>query len=339
MKKTIFLLTLIFTLTIVLMGCSTNSMQEPPEISITIGDKEIEYISAKNKWDGSIYDREDTFVTILKNQKDIPIIENGSIVEVAFQSNSPDEFKVFDILIDENGQQIYTDKEIKSIPVVLAGGKYVFNIETHFASSLSSYYESNKKDIRGFRMIASWGENESEYAFVIKSSTLNLNANYQIEIEVENYGTIYVELDSESAPITVNNFIKLAEEGFYDGLTFHRIISGFMIQGGDPLGNGTGGSDETIKGEFSENKVNNTLSHTRGAISMARSNDFNSARSQFFIVHEDSTFLDGSYAAFGYVTAGMDIVDKISSETPVQDKNGTVKNEDQPVIKSIKVIK
>lgn len=148
-----------------------------------------------------------------------------------------------------------------------------------------------------------------------------------------------MELDAKSAPITVNNFIKLAEEGFYDGLTFHRIISGFMIQGGDPLGNGTGGSQETIKGEFAENKVNNTLSHTRGAISMARSNDYNSARSQFFIVHEDSTFLDSKYAAFGYVTDGMDIVDKICSETPVQDKNGTVKREDQPVIKSIKVIK
>lgn len=170
-------------------------------------------------------------------------------------------------------------------------------------------------------------------------SKSNFKATHQIEIEVENYGTIYVELDAESAPITVNNFIKLAEDGFYDGLTFHRIISGFMIQGGDPLGNGTGGSQETIKGEFAENKVNNTLTHTRGALSMARSNDFNSARSQFFIVHEDSTFLDGSYAAFGYVSDGMDIVDKICSETPVQDKNGTVRYEDQPVIKSVKVIK
>jgi peptidyl-prolyl cis-trans isomerase B (cyclophilin B) len=170
-------------------------------------------------------------------------------------------------------------------------------------------------------------------------SKSNFTATHQIEIEVENYGTIYVGLDEESAPITVNNFIKLAEEGFYDGLTFHRIISGFMIQGGDPLGNGTGGSNEKIKGEFAENGIENTLSHTRGAISMARSNDYNSASSQFFIVHEDSTFLNGSYAAFGYVTDGMDIVDKICSETPIQDKNGTVLHDDQPVIKSIKVIK
>lgn len=166
----------------------------------------------------------------------------------------------------------------------------------------------------------------------------NFKGTHKVEIEVEKYGTIYLDLDEKSAPITVSNFIKLAEEGFYDGLTFHRIISGFMIQGGDPLGSGMGGSDETIKGEFAENGVDNKLSHTRGAISMARSNDYNSARSQFFIVHEDSTFLDGSYAVFGYVTDGMDIVDKICSETTVQDKNGTVKQENQPVIKSIKVI-
>lgn len=162
---------------------------------------------------------------------------------------------------------------------------------------------------------------------------------HKVEIEVENYGTIYVDLDAESAPITVSNFIKLAEAGFYDGLTFHRIISGFMIQGGDPLGNGAGGSDERIKGEFAVNGIENTLSHTRGAISMARSDDYNSARSQFFIVHQDSNGLDGSYAVFGYVSKGMEIVDKICSEIPVQDRNGTVLKEDQPVIKSIKVIK
>ncbi len=148
-----------------------------------------------------------------------------------------------------------------------------------------------------------------------------------------------MDLDAESAPITVNNFIKLVEAGFYDGLTFHRIISGFMIQGGDPLGNGAGGSDERIKGEFAVNGIENTLSHTRGAISMARSDDYNSARSQFFIVHQDSNGLDGSYAVFGYVSKGMEIVDKICSEIPVQDRNGTVLKENQPVIKSIKVIK
>ena len=159
-----------------------------------------------------------------------------------------------------------------------------------------------------------------------------------ITIDVKDYGTISVELDGMSAPITVSNFISLVKDGFYDGLTFHRSMSGFMMQGGDPEGTGTGGSDKTIKGEFSLNGVENSLSHTRGAISMARSKDYNSASSQFFIVHEDSTFLDGQYAAFGYVTDGMDIVDRICADTPVVDNNGTVEKEDQPIITSIKVI-
>jgi peptidyl-prolyl cis-trans isomerase B (cyclophilin B) len=155
---------------------------------------------------------------------------------------------------------------------------------------------------------------------------------------VENYGTIAVELDADTAPITVTNFINLANDGFYDGLTFHRIISGFMIQGGDPNGNGTGGSDTTIKGEFSENGVENNISHVRGVISMARANDPDSASSQFFIMHEDATYLDGNYAAFGHVTDGMDVVDQICEDTPVQDSNGTVASADQPVITSITVI-
>ena len=161
---------------------------------------------------------------------------------------------------------------------------------------------------------------------------------HHVEINVKDYGMIKVELDGDTAPITVANFLKLAEEGFYDGLTFHRIIDGFMIQGGDPNGNGTGGSDQTIKGEFSENGVENNLSHVRGTISMARSAENDSASSQFFIVHEGSTFLDGSYAAFGTVTEGMEIVDKICEETPVTNDNGTVEKENQPVIESIKVI-
>lgn len=170
MKKIIFIaLMLIFIL--ILAGCSSNSMQEPPQISIIIEGKEIEYASAKNKWDGSVYDREDTFVTILKEQKDIPIIENGSVAEITFKSNPPEKFIVMDILIDESGRQIYTDKLIKNIPVELINGKCSFKIEKNLASSLSSHYEPNKKDIRGFRMIASWGENESEYAFVIKTCT------------------------------------------------------------------------------------------------------------------------------------------------------------------------
>lgn len=169
-----------------------------------------------------------------------------------------------------------------------------------------------------------------------KNSGGNLSVLHHVKIEVEKYGTISVELDEGKAPITVTNFISLVDKGFYDGLTFHRVIDGFMIQGGDPQGTGGGGSDKTIKGEFSSNGVKNPLSHTRGAISMARSPQSNdSASSQFFIVQKDSTFLDGDYAAFGYVTDGMDIVDQISKDTPVQDDNGTVKAEDQPVIKSI----
>ncbi len=161
---------------------------------------------------------------------------------------------------------------------------------------------------------------------------------YHVEIEIKDYGTVKVELDATEAPVTVENFVKLANEGFYDGLTFHRIIKGYLIQGGDPLGTGWGGSDETIKGEFSENGVENGLSHTRGAISMARANKYDSASSQFFIVQEDSTFLDGGYACFGYVTEGMEVVDAICEAVPVEDSNGTVLKANQPVIESVKVI-
>ena len=161
---------------------------------------------------------------------------------------------------------------------------------------------------------------------------------HHVKINVKDYGTISVELDPTYAPITVENFLSLAESGFYDGLTFHRIIDGFMIQGGDPLGTGLGGSDTTIKGEFSSNGVENPLSHTRGAISMARSQDKDSASSQFFIVHQDSPHLDGDYAVFGYVTDGMDVVDKICEDTKVTDRNGTVAKENQPVIESVEVV-
>ncbi len=134
-----------------------------------------------------------------------------------------------------------------------------------------------------------------------------------VEMSVKDFGVIQLELYPNIAPITVENFVSLVEDGFYDGLTFHRIVSGFMIQGGDPKGDGTGGSDKEIKGEFSSNGVKNTLSHTRGVISMARSQDPDSASSQFFIMHADNKNLDGQYAAFGKVTEGMDIVDKIAS--------------------------
>ncbi len=162
-------------------------------------------------------------------------------------------------------------------------------------------------------------------------------SSYTAAIEVDGYGTITVALDAAAAPETVENFVSLAESGFYDGLTFHRIMSGFMIQGGDPNGDGTGGSDKTVTGEFRENGFENPLSHTRGAISMARSSDFNSASSQFFIVHEDSTFLDGSYAAFGYVTDGMDVVDQICADAEPTDNNGSIAPDSQPVITSITI--
>lgn len=161
---------------------------------------------------------------------------------------------------------------------------------------------------------------------------------HHAKIVVKNYGTIALELDADVAPITVENFANLVNEGFYNGLTFHRIISGFMIQGGDPLGNGTGGSSKTIKGEFASNGVKNSISHVRGTISMARSSMPNSASSQFFIVHKDSTFLDGQYAAFGTVTSGMEVVDKICAETAVEDDNGTVAKNNQPVIEKITMI-
>ena len=156
-----------------------------------------------------------------------------------------------------------------------------------------------------------------------------------IVINVKDYGTIEADLYDELAPITVENIKKLIGEKFYDGLTFHRIIKGFMIQGGDPKGDGTGGAPDTIKGEFAQNGVENNLSHTRGVLSMARSSAPDSASSQFFIVHQDSTFLDGQYAGFGMVTKGMEVVDKIAEETPVTDSNGTVIKSNQPVIESI----
>ncbi len=131
----------------------------------------------------------------------------------------------------------------------------------------------------------------------------------KVKVTMENGGEFVIELCPEQAPITCENFLKLVKSGFYNGLTFHRVIDGFMAQGGDPEGTGCGGSDENIKGEFRINGVNNTLSHTRGVISMARSSNPNSASSQFFICYGDCTFLDGQYAAFGKVTEGMEVVD------------------------------
>ena len=154
-------------------------------------------------------------------------------------------------------------------------------------------------------------------------------------IEIDGFGTIEVMLDRANAPITVDNFVKLAENGFYRGLTFHRIISGFMIQGGCPIGNGTGGPGYCIKGEFAANGVNNPIKHERGVISMARAMDYDSAGSQFFIMHKDGFFLDGQYAAFGKVIKGIEVVDAIASvKTNVNDAPLT-----PVVIKNIKIEK
>ncbi len=162
----------------------------------------------------------------------------------------------------------------------------------------------------------------------------------KIQIDVTDYGIIEAELYPKVAPETVANFTRLISEGFYDGLTFHRVINTFMIQGGDPLGTGRGGSDTNINGEFSNNGFPNGLSHTRGILSMARGGtDMNSASSQFFVVQQDSNFLDGDYAAFGLVTSGMDIVDSIVAKTPVEDDNGKVLPENQPVISTIVILK
>lgn len=203
----------------------------------------------------------------------------------------------------------------------------------------SDYADSQSSDGKSEKSSQSATDTSSPEAASSETADQSLlSGKHHVTIEVENYGTIKVELDADIAPITVTNFVHLAEEGFYDGLTFHRIISGFMIQGGDPNGDGTGGSDQEIKGEFKNNGVENTLSHKRGVISMARAQDYDSASSQFFIVHEDSDFLDGDYAAFGNVTEGMEIVDQICEDTPVEDSNGTVLTENQPKIVKIAVV-
>ena len=159
-------------------------------------------------------------------------------------------------------------------------------------------------------------------------------------MNIKDYGVIKLELYENVAPITVKNFVNLVNDKFYDGLTFHRIIKGFMIQGGDLNKDGTGGSNNNIKGEFISNGVKNNLKHERGVISMARSNDMNSASSQFFIMQETNNSLDGNYAAFGKVTSGMDVVDEIANNlSSLGDSNGIIDKDKQPIIEYIKIIK
>lgn len=179
---------------------------------------------------------------------------------------------------------------------------------------------------------------EEQETEVTETTEELLSGKHHVNIVVKDMGTIAVELDADVAPITVTNFINLSKEGFYDGLTFHRIIDGFMMQGGDPTGTGYGGSDKNIKGEFSQNGIENNLSHTRGAISMARALDMDGANSQFFIMQQDATYLDGGYACFGYVTDGMDIVDDICKNTKGGDENGIIPTDNRPVIETIEVV-
>ena len=166
---------------------------------------------------------------------------------------------------------------------------------------------------------------------------LDSEVTYYADIDIANYGIITIKLDQSAAPVTCANFVDLAKNGFYDGLTFHRIIEGFMMQGGDPSGDGTGGSDNNIVGEFRSNGYENELSHKRGVVSMARAQDPNSGSSQFFICHADSDFLDGDYAAFGVVTSGIEVVDAVCKSAQPTDNNGTIPAEEQPVINSIKI--
>jgi hypothetical protein len=174
LKKLIPAITLVLLMSILVIEyVKTKPIQEPPKLIITIGDKQLDYIVAKNKWNGGKYDREDTFKTILKkgSKSEISYIEIGNIATITFTNKFPKKFTIKDILIDENGNQSYSDKEIRNIPVELKDGKVSFKIEKHFASALSSNYIEGKTDIRGFRMIATWGENECEYAFIIRTDS------------------------------------------------------------------------------------------------------------------------------------------------------------------------
>lgn len=165
-----------------------------------------------------------------------------------------------------------------------------------------------------------------------------LKGKHHVEMEIQDVGVVKLELDADQAPVSVTNFCQLAKSGFYDGLTFHRILTGSLVQGGSNTFDAMGSMDYAIKGEFSSNGVENNISHKAGAISMARSMEPDSAGSQFFICTDDCSYYDGEYAAFGQVTEGLEFVEQICNNTPVQDSNGTVAREDQPVIAKITVL-
>ena len=228
-----------------------------------------------------------------------------------------------EVYVDNNTKYDKTNSDIRDFV-----SNVEYTLENGENGALSKYSKSQAKDL---------GLTIKNPTKKVKVSGLKdlLTGYYDCEIKIKNYGSIKLKLDANTASITVSNFVGLANDGFYNGLTFHRIIKGFMIQGGDPNGDGTGGSKDTIKGEFSSNGVDNPLKHTRGVISMARSQSNDSASSQFFIMHEDAPSLDGEYAAFGCAYSGMEIVDKICNDVKTEDSNGTVLKKNQPVIESI----
>lgn len=233
-------------------------------------------------------------------------------------------------------------RTLAAVFAVLIAASAVTGCGSKDKSSASSSSDSGEAVSEEEAEAAGFSDGTDEEGAVEGSTVLDtsqeLTGIHHANISIEDYGDIEIELDADTAPITVTNFVKLAQDNFYDGLTFWRIMDGFMMQGGDPEGDGTGGADENIKGEFSNNGVENDISHTRGTVSMARAADPDSASSQFFIVQSDSTFLDGDYAGFGHVTEGMDIVDKICEEAEPVDDNGKIAPEKQPVIESITII-
>ena len=224
-----------------------------------------------------------------------------------------------------------------AVIVVLAVGAIFFSL-MRGADKSQSQVSSQSQQSQQTQQTQSQSSQNKGYIDSVAADDPYAKGVHHVRIVVKDYGTIEATLNANVAPITVSNFAHLAESGFYNGLTFHRIIDGFMIQGGDPKGNGSGGSENKIKGEFTRNGVENNILHTRGTISMARAQDPNSASSQFFIMQADNTSLNGNYAAFGTVTSGMDVVDAICKAVTPTDSNGIVSASEQPVIESITMI-
>ena len=275
-------------------------------------------------------DAKEIYVGVVAALADV-LVENGSKLDVAEAKSLLEQAKKADEIpasmdeacknkIKESAKSFKLDQKwilpISVIAVMVIGVLIVGGLEI-----------KNTMADRNLRKTA------SDYGISLLSNGME----YYVDFAVEDYGKITVLLDQEEAPLTAANFIALAQSGFYDGLTFHRIIDGFMMQGGDPDGDGTGGSDKTIPGEFASNGYANGLSHKRGTISMARTEEPNSASSQFFIMQEDNESLDGKYAAFGHVIEGMDIVDAICADAKPTDDNGSIAADDQPVISYVAI--